>query len=219
MAVAGVVAREVADHADAALVRRLDQADVGLIAAEQRVDREEARRVVAVIGCRREDRRQVEEVDAELDEVVELVDDAVEVAAVELLRAAGHDGSTGSFHAAGIAQSGVGWASACADRANRSGNTWYITASYSHAGGAGIGDEREVLGIQRLDRVQPGLIQPLDASVLVLQHPAVAVARVAHRRPSASHQSQPSAEPTSAASVHSGSWSGFERVRTAASGP
>jgi hypothetical protein len=51
-----------------------------VVAAEDRVDDVEAGRVVAVVGVRGEERREVDEVDAERLQVVEVLDDAVEVA-------------------------------------------------------------------------------------------------------------------------------------------
>ena len=70
--VADVVDREVADHADPARVRGANERDERLVAAEQRVDLVEGRRVVAVVGARREERRQVEDRDAEPLEVVQM---------------------------------------------------------------------------------------------------------------------------------------------------
>ena len=61
------------------------------VAAEQRVDRVEARRVVAVVGGSREDRGEVEQGDTELREVIESLYDAIKIAPVELLRSPGHD--------------------------------------------------------------------------------------------------------------------------------
>ena len=83
--VAGVVGGEVAEHAQPALVAGVDQPRERLVAAEHRVHLVEARGVIAVVGAGREERRQVDNADPEPLEVVEVLDDAVEVTAVELL--------------------------------------------------------------------------------------------------------------------------------------
>src|SRR5207245_1734991 len=83
---AAVVHRQVADDADAACVRSCEQRAKRLVAAEERVDELEARRVVAMSAARREERRQVDEVRAEPVDMVEVLLDTAEVAAVELAR-------------------------------------------------------------------------------------------------------------------------------------
>ena len=86
--VAGVVGGEVAQDPPAAGVDRLAEPGVRLVAAEQRVDLGEGGRVVAVVALAGEDRRRVDDVGADLLDVVEVLGDAVEVAAVELHRRA-----------------------------------------------------------------------------------------------------------------------------------
>src|SRR5207253_10986919 len=77
----GVVHHEVGDHAHAALVRLLDELAEVLDRAVVRVEREEVRDVVAAVAeGRLVHRQQPETVDAKPLEVVELVDQAAEVA-------------------------------------------------------------------------------------------------------------------------------------------
>jgi hypothetical protein len=82
--VAGVVRGEVAQDPHAALVRCVDQAAEGVVAAEHGVDLVEARGVIAVVGAGGEERRQVDDGGAELGDVVQPLGDAVEVAAEQL---------------------------------------------------------------------------------------------------------------------------------------
>ena len=82
--VAAVVGGQVAEQAPAPGVDRLGEAGQGLVAAQQRVDLLEGGGVVAVVGLGREERRQVEGVDAQAGQVVEVLGDAVQVPAVEL---------------------------------------------------------------------------------------------------------------------------------------
>ena len=167
---------------------------------------------------RREDRRQVQQVHAELDEVVELAGDAVEVAAVELLRAPGRDDVDRVAPSSRRSPSPASDARRPAPTA-RSGRGTPGTAPRRTSRRAAPGRRRgEVLGVQRLERVQARLVEPVHAAVLVLEHsgsrdrvldddvglpPVPAVRRARRGR----------------ASVQAGSRSGFERVRTAASGP
>ena len=80
---AGVVEDAVEDDPHAAAVRRVEELAERRVAAEERVDLEVVVRVVAVVGGRLEDRRQVQRVDAERLDVVEVLDDPEEVAALE----------------------------------------------------------------------------------------------------------------------------------------
>ena len=82
--VAGVVGREVADHPDATAVGGVDERRERGVATEHRVDDIERRGVVAMARPRREHRREVDQVDAELFEVIEALTHPDEVAAVEL---------------------------------------------------------------------------------------------------------------------------------------
>ena len=83
---AGVVGGEVADQSQAVGVDGVGQPLQRLVAAEERVDPVEGHRVVAVGGPRLEDGRQVEQRRAQVVEVVEVLGDAVERAAVPLER-------------------------------------------------------------------------------------------------------------------------------------
>ena len=89
MAAAGVVERDVTDHPDAAFVGGGDQRRQRIVAAQEGVDVVERGRVVAMRGLRREERRQVDEVDTQALEMVEVLLDPGEVAAVQLVRADG----------------------------------------------------------------------------------------------------------------------------------
>src|SRR5690606_35659052 len=90
--VAGVVGGDVAEQPHTPPVQRGGQQPQGGVAAEQRVDVIEGGGVVAVVGAGGEDRGEVDGVGAEALDVVEVADDAVEVAAVELLGGAGTAG-------------------------------------------------------------------------------------------------------------------------------
>ena len=83
---AAVVHRQVADELQPATVRGAHEGRKRLVAAEQRVDAVERRRVVAMRAARGEERRQVDDVRAELLDVVEVLLDARQVAAVPLPR-------------------------------------------------------------------------------------------------------------------------------------
>ena len=78
---AHVVEDAVEDHADPALARLLDELLELLLVAEPRVDPRVVGGVVAVVRVRLEDRVEVDRGDAELLQVVELLPDALEVAA------------------------------------------------------------------------------------------------------------------------------------------
>ena len=88
----GVVGGQVAHDADADGLRGVQQPAERCVAAEQRVHALERDGVVAMVGARLEDRRQVEQRGAEVGQVAQPPGDAVEGAAVELerhVRAAG----------------------------------------------------------------------------------------------------------------------------------
>ena len=86
--VAAVAARmaedTVEDDADALRLRRVDEMAEVLIRAENRVDLVVITRVVVVIALRLKDRVQVDDRDAEVLEVVELLLEALEIAAAEI---------------------------------------------------------------------------------------------------------------------------------------
>ncbi len=82
--VAGVVGGEVAEQPQTARVHRVAQPVVGVVATEHGVDPVERRGVVAVVALAREHRRRVDDGGPEPGHVVEVVDDPVEVAAVQL---------------------------------------------------------------------------------------------------------------------------------------
>gem|GEM_PF-5267922 len=177
--VAGVVARQVADHAKPSSVRRLDEPHERLVAAEQRVDDGERRRVVAVVGGAREDGREVEQRHPEVDEVVEVLDDPVEVPAVELLRTPGEGGVDGVVPGCRDRPvrrlPGVG----CRGAGEPVGED-LVHHRLGHPRRRGVvgGDEREVIGVERLGAREPCLRQPVHPPVGVLEHEPVAVAGI-----------------------------------------
>ena len=122
MAPTGVVDGQVADHADAPVVARLDEADQRVVTAEEGVDVVERVGVVAVHGRRREQRRQVQPADPERGDVVEVRLDAGEVATEELVHPRPRRRCLGSSQAIGIAHGGAG--RAAPERAKRSGKIW-----------------------------------------------------------------------------------------------
>jgi len=89
--VAAVVGRQVSHQPHAARMGSGGQARHRRVAAEQRIDLAEGGRVVAVVGVGREERRQVDRADAQRGDVVEVCDDAIEVAAPVLAQAEGLD--------------------------------------------------------------------------------------------------------------------------------
>ncbi len=82
-AAAGVVEDTVEDDAHPAAVRGVEQLAQGVVAAEQRVDLEVVVRVIAMVRGRTEDRGQVDRGDPEVLEVVEVLGDPAQVAALE----------------------------------------------------------------------------------------------------------------------------------------
>ena len=81
MPVRGVVRHEVEDQADAALVQRRDQPVEVLERAEQGIDVDVIRDVIAEIGHRRGvDRRDPDRVDPEPAQIVDPLEDALEIA-------------------------------------------------------------------------------------------------------------------------------------------
>ena len=81
-ATTGVVEDAVEDDAHPPAVRHVEQLAQRLVPAEQRVDMEVVVRVVAVVRRGLEDRRQVDRRNAEVLQVVEPLDDAEQVAAL-----------------------------------------------------------------------------------------------------------------------------------------
>ena len=94
-------------------MRLVEQPAEGGVAAEHRVDLLVVVGVVAVVRGRLEDRREVDGVDAEVDQVVELLDDADQVA--PLIAVVGRGG------APVVEVAGLGDRQA---RAKRSGKIW-----------------------------------------------------------------------------------------------
>jgi hypothetical protein len=80
-----VVQGQIADDADAALVSDTRQRHERFVAAEERVDVVEGRRVVAVDRSRGKDRRQVDQGSAERGDVFDSFDYAGQVAAEPLV--------------------------------------------------------------------------------------------------------------------------------------
>jgi hypothetical protein len=78
-----VVEDAVQHDAHAAGVRPVQQLAQGGVTAQERVDRQVVVRVVAVVGRRGEDRVEVDRRDAQSLEVVQVVDHAVQVTALE----------------------------------------------------------------------------------------------------------------------------------------
>src|SRR5438105_15387834 len=74
----GMVEDAIEDDPDPTLVGCVEERPQRIVTAEERIDREIVRRVVAMVRCGREHRVQVQPVDPEVDEIVEPVDDAVE---------------------------------------------------------------------------------------------------------------------------------------------
>ena len=81
-AAAGVVEDAVEHDADAPGVGFVDQPAEGRVAAEHRVDLLVVVRVIAMVRGRLEDRREVDGVDAQVAQIVEMLDDADQVAAL-----------------------------------------------------------------------------------------------------------------------------------------
>ena len=80
-----MIEHAVQDQVHAALLHCLHQRLERRIAAQGRIDREIVVRVVAVVGAPGEDRGEIECVDPQALQVIELLFDALQVAAVELV--------------------------------------------------------------------------------------------------------------------------------------
>ena len=109
----GVVEDAIEDHPHPAVVGAVEQLAERGVAAEQGIDREVVVRVIAVVGGRLEDRRQVDGGDPQVLEVVEVLHDAAQVAALEpeLVGGASHGSRTPGLWTPPLA-------------ANRSGKIW-----------------------------------------------------------------------------------------------
>ncbi len=79
----GVVEDAVEDDPHPAVVGRVEQLAQGIVATEQRIDRQVVVGVIAVVRGRGEDRVEVERGDAEILEIAEVLGDPAEVAALE----------------------------------------------------------------------------------------------------------------------------------------
>jgi hypothetical protein len=79
-----VIGREVADHPQSFGVRCLDQRLIRLVATQQRIHVIEALGVVPVVRLGREDGGQIKQVHAKAHQVIQVIDDALQVAPVEL---------------------------------------------------------------------------------------------------------------------------------------
>ena len=161
--VAGVVGGEVAEDPPAARVHGGAQPGVRLVAAEQRVDLGEGGGVVAVVALAGEDGRRVDDVGADLRDVVEVLGDAVEVAAEELHRRARVVALEGHLvvplrrqrpvgHVALVGRGGAG---------EPVGEDLVDDAVAAPVGRRGVGGEPEVGGVGHVVADEPGAGQPL----------------------------------------------------------
>ncbi|MDI2021252.1 hypothetical protein PJL18_01771 [Paenarthrobacter nicotinovorans] len=81
---ARVVRGEVPQDLDPACVSRFHQLHQGLVPAQERVHRVERGCIVTVVGAGRKERSQVQDIDAQLPEVIELARDSRQVSPIEL---------------------------------------------------------------------------------------------------------------------------------------
>ena len=161
-------------------VRGLDQPAQRLVAAEQRVDAVERAGVVAVVGAGLEDRGEVEQGHPQLLEVVEVLDDTVQRAAVQLERHVGpavHDGvvPVGRLRPARQWRAGRG---AC----EPVGEDLVAHLVRHPVGQPVLGADLEVPGVGHVAVVHAGGVEPAVAGAGVAHHEPVRRQRV--------HQSQ-----------------------------
>jgi hypothetical protein len=177
----------------------------------------EAGGVVSVIRLRGEDRRVVQRVHTQIDEVVQPVHDAVEVSAVELPAAPRVGGIQRVIPGCGdrpLRKRAVG----CGIRSRETIGEDLVQHGVGHPRRRRVaGDEGEVLGVEDVDVAEPALVEDLYRCVAADEMEAVAVARVGDddpRRPPL-----PPVPPSHSASTHAGSWSGLLRTTTRSTPP
>jgi hypothetical protein len=168
---ARVVRGQVAEDADPAGVGRAQQRGERLVAAEQRVDAVEGRRVVPVLAARREERRQVDHVRAERLDVVEMRLDAEEVAAVELVR--GLAPSPCRELVPGLADRPLRRRDIEPRRRETVGVDLVDDRADVPLRAAAVEGEDEVVGVGYLVREDPEAVQPGEAEVAAGEQPAV----------------------------------------------
>src|SRR5262245_51874438 len=93
------------DDANVASMGFVDQGAEGVVTAEERVDGEEVGRVVAMVGGGPENGVEVDGADAKVGEVVELLHDTEEVAALEAVPCRGR---VPRFEVSGLGNIGAG---------------------------------------------------------------------------------------------------------------
>ena len=187
---AGVVGREVAHDLQAAGVRGVGQPAQRGVAAEDRVDGRERRGVVPVVALAGEDGGEVDDVGAQLLDVVEVLGDAVEVAAVELVA---------DLVALGLARED-GVAPGGRDRPVRHRRPPYGAPRAGEAVGEDLVDDRlarprrrrdvvadepEVAGVGDVSPVHPGRVEPGVAGRPTREDEAVRRRGVVHDDPPA----------------------------------
>ena len=175
-----MVAREVAHDANSALVGRGGQPGKRLVAAEQLVDLVEPVSVIAMVGARRKERGEVEQVHPEPLEVVEVLSHAVEVAAVELPRRRGALVDRLVIPLGGFGPVGQRPPIGSGRTREAIGKDLVHDRLGSPGRSRRVRDELEVVVVARLDVAEARTAQPDEAPVCVLDREAVAVHGVAH---------------------------------------
>ncbi len=131
-----------------------------------------------MIGASREYRGQVDQVDAEPFKVVEVLLDAEQVAAVELVRGGRADVDDGIGPLRGLCPVRQRPRIRLFRPREPVGKDLVHHARRRPLGRRRIGDQLEVLGVEGLDRVDPGAVDPQVAAIAHLDQKAVAVHRV-----------------------------------------
>ena len=167
MAVAGVVRRDVLDDAHPPAVGLGGQPAQRVVTAEHRVDPVEGRRVVPMVRPGGEERSQVEDVRTQALEVVEVVGDPVQVAAVEMSALVLAPDSVDRLRPA-RGDRPVGHAAAPPSGEHRTrGLGEPVREDLVDDGVEGpvrrrpvVGDQPEVAGVRDITQVQPGAVEP-----------------------------------------------------------
>ena len=179
--VAGMVGHDVQQVAHAARVQSLAQRNQRLVAAKMRVDVLVVGHVVLVVRLGGEDRVEIQRGDAQLLDIIQLLRNALQVAAVEDQREGGvvrrqrAPGEGLRALAAVFVLVGLRIVRRIAV-GETVGEDLVEDGFVQPAGGIGIGQELEVICVQRVEMAGPGRVQP--------PHPVVGLQRkaVVHQR-------------------------------------
>jgi hypothetical protein len=174
--VPAVIGREVAHQADAARVCSGGEPRHGLITAEQRIDLAEGRGVVTVVRFGREERRQIDRANPERREIVQMLGDAIEIAAVPLARRVWSFADYRIIPGSGPGPRG-GWA---LDRFGKPIGEDLVHRARRPLRRFGKSADAKVGRIGDIVAMQAGAVQPLITVWAAVEQPAIAHHRIDH---------------------------------------